>query len=271
VISADTTVAQVLEEHPELLEFLAGYAPHFAHLRNRLTRRVMAPRVTVAGAARMAGVEPGELLSALRRAAGEPDPSPRLDTATTADAGAIPKPAVLASAAADCLVHLDVRDDVTRGEEPFARIMAAVKGLDATQVLVLRVPFEPLPLYDLLGRRGLQHWTEQAGARDWSVWFYRQAAPETSAPGDAVSNPRGRSRDARLVTIDVRGLEPPLPMVAVLERLDVLADDERLEVLHDRRPMFLYPQLEARGFVHETDEPGPGIVRILIGRRESVV
>ena len=26
--------------------------------------------------------------------------------------------------------------------------------------------------------------------------------------------------------------------------------------------LFLYPQLEERGFVHETDEPGPGLVRI---------
>jgi hypothetical protein len=45
-------------------------------------------------------------------------------------------------------------------------------------------------------------------------------------------------------------LAPPPPMVLVLERLDTLQPGETLEVLHDRRPLFLYPQLDARGFVH---------------------
>jgi hypothetical protein len=30
--------------------------------------------------------------------------------------------------------------------------------------------------------------------------------------------------------------------------------------------MFLYPQLDERGFTHTTDEPEPGLVRIVIGR-----
>jgi uncharacterized protein (DUF2249 family) len=67
--------------------------------------------------------------------------------------------------------------------------------------------------------------------------------------------------------IDVRGLEPPQPLVRVLERLDTLGEAEQLEVIHDRRPVFLYPQLDERGFVHETDEPGPGVVRIRIRKR----
>ena len=64
MISADMTVARLLEEHPELVEVLAGYHAHFKQLRNRLLRRVMAPRVTVAQAARMAGVPTDELLGA---------------------------------------------------------------------------------------------------------------------------------------------------------------------------------------------------------------
>jgi uncharacterized protein (DUF2249 family) len=55
-------------------------------------------------------------------------------------------------------------------------------------------------------------------------------------------------------------------MVLVLERLDTLAEGETLEVIHSRRPMFLYPQLDDRGYLHETDEPEPGVVRILIRR-----
>ncbi|MBI2216863.1 MAG: DUF2249 domain-containing protein [Candidatus Rokubacteria bacterium] len=55
-------------------------------------------------------------------------------------------------------------------------------------------------------------------------------------------------------------------MVSVLERLETLAPGQTLVVIHDRRPMFLYPQLDERGFSHETHEPRPGVVRIVIRR-----
>ena len=161
-------------------------------------------------------------------------------------------------------VRLDVRADIARGEEPFARIMAAVKALGDGDALVLRVPFEPVPLYDVLGRRDFAHWTERTAADDWSVWFWRdEGTAARSGPRAATPAPAGA------LTLDVRDLEPPQPMVLVLERLDSLARGETLEVLHDRRPLFLYPQLDARGFVHETDEPAPGLVRIRIRRAET--
>ena len=141
-------------------------------------------------------------------------------------------------------VELDVRDDIRRGAEPFKRIMAAVKALADDEMLVIRAPFEPAPLYKVLGGQAFDHWTERHDATDWSVWFYRRT--------DLV--------------LDVRGLEPPLPMVRVLERLDTLAPGETLLVVHERRPVFLYPQLDQRGFAHETDEPEPGVVRIRIRR-----
>jgi uncharacterized protein (DUF2249 family) len=141
-------------------------------------------------------------------------------------------------------VHLDVREDIRRGQEPFARIMATVKALAPEQALVLRAPFEPVPLLAALGKRGFAHWAEQSAPDDWIVWFYRDD----------------------VVVLDVRGLEPPEPMVQILERLDTLRPGQRLVVLHERRPMLLYPQLDERGFLHETEELEPGLVRIVIHR-----
>jgi uncharacterized protein (DUF2249 family) len=167
-----------------------------------------------------------------------------------------PLPAELDGVSPTCQVHLDVREDIRQGREPFARIIAKVRALAADQVLVLRAPFEPLPLYDVLGRRGFAHWAERHADDDWSVWFYRAAAAASPAPAPAAPP-----------MLDVRGLEPPQPMVRVLEALDDLPPGATLEVIHDRRPMFLYPQLEERSFAHETDEPEPGVVRIRIRRR----
>lgn len=160
-------------------------------------------------------------------------------------------------------VDVDVRSDIRAGIEPFSRIMAAVKALGAGDVLVVRAPFEPAPLYDVLGRRGFTHWTECREANDWSVWFFRPS--DSRSP--AVE--RDAAAESAPPTIDVRGLEPPQPMMRVLERLETLAPSETLVVLHDRRPMLLYPKLEDRGFAHETDEPEAGLVRIRIRRRTT--
>lgn len=256
MISPDTTIARLLDEHPALLDVLADIHPHFRLLRNRLSRKVMAPRVTVAQAAGIAGVPLDALLRRLREAAGEPEPA-GVGPAEQAAAPA-PPPPELASLSPARQVELDVRDDLRRGEEPFGRIMAAVKTVPDDGALVLRAPFEPVPLYDVLGRRGFAHWTECRGPGDWVVWFYRGApAPESRATGVASAGP---------TRLDVRGLEPPQPMVRVLAELETLGAGQTLEVLHDRRPLFLYPQLDDRGFVHETDEPEPGLVRIVIRR-----
>jgi uncharacterized protein (DUF2249 family) len=160
-------------------------------------------------------------------------------------------------------VHLDVRGDVRAGREPLARIMAAARALTGDHVLVLRAPFEPIPLYEVLGKGGFAHWTERRGPDDWQVWFYRDGAPRPSLP--AVPATGAGHRDV----LDVRGLEPPQPMVRVLAAVDGLGAGAELEVHHDRRPIFLYPQLDARGFVHETDEPEPGLVRSRIRRRQA--
>jgi uncharacterized protein (DUF2249 family) len=142
--------------------------------------------------------------------------------------------------------------------------MATVDGLPPEGVLVVRAPFEPVPLYRVLARRGFAHWTESHEADDWSVWFYRDAAGPPP-PGEPTA---AASRLAEPKPLDVRGLEPPLPMLRVLDAVEALRPGQRLEVWHDRRPLFLYPQLEERGCRHATDEPEVGLVRITIWRAE---
>ncbi|HEY7202706.1 MAG TPA: DUF542 domain-containing protein [Methylomirabilota bacterium] len=97
----------------------------------------------------------------------------------------------------------------------------------------------------------------------------REAAAAAGAPLGALLlalNPPEPGKSATSAVLDVRGLEPPQPMLRVLEALDT-ADD--LEVWLDRRPVFLYPQLEDRGFEHDTAEPTPGVVRVRIHRRRA--
>lgn len=273
MITGDSLLVPLLDEHPHLGEVLAQVHPHFKQFQSRQARKV-GGRVTVAQAAQMAGVPLGALVAVLRRALGEPVEAAGEALEAAPAAAPVPKPAALIRVPEERLAHLDVREDIRQGTEPFARIMAAVKALGEDQVLVLRAPFEPVPLYGVLGRRGFAHWTECRAPDDWFVWFYREAGGGSGAPAPAAATPGPSaapiappaSASPGVVVIDVRGLEPPHPMVRVLERLDQLGAGQELLVVHDRRPVFLYPQLEERGFVHDTREVSAGHVEIRIRR-----
>lgn len=58
-----------------------------------------------------------------------------------------------------------------------------------------------------------------------------------------------RATDA--VHIDVRGLDPPEPMVAILQTIDGGEVDTALIAHLDQEPIFLYPELDDRGWSHE--------------------
>ena len=61
-----------------------------------------------------------------------------------------------------------------------------------------------------------------------------------------------------MLEIDARGLEPPHPLVVILEAVSRLARGDELRARTDRRPMHLYGQLRERGFVGITEEQPDG-------------
>ena len=73
-ITAETRVSDLLDAYPEAVEVLAEFNPHFAKLRNRVLRKIMAPRVTLAQAAQIAQVDVGAMLTVLARATGQAPP-----------------------------------------------------------------------------------------------------------------------------------------------------------------------------------------------------
>lgn len=64
--------------------------------------------------------------------------------------------------------------------------------------------------------------------------------------------------------LDNRGLEPPQPMMRTLKTLEKMKSGESLAIINDRRPMFLYEELEALGYKHETEALEDGSFKIKI-------
>ncbi len=149
---------------------------------------------------------------------------------------------------------LDVCDDLKAGREPLSRILKAVSGLHNGQGLRLVAPFKPVPLFFVLGRMGFSHQETMIEPGRWEVLF------EPSSDRAAAATPASRHEEiaptaaSTHVEVDARGLEPPQPMIAILEALAALPDWAELHAYTDRRPVHLYPQLEARGFTGVTEE-----------------
>jgi hypothetical protein len=51
--------------------------------------------------------------------------------------------------------------------------------------------------------------------------------------------------------LDLRGLDPPEPMVTILRLIDGGQAEPVLIAHFDREPIFLYPELDDRGWTHE--------------------
>jgi len=51
--------------------------------------------------------------------------------------------------------------------------------------------------------------------------------------------------------LDNRGLEPPQPMQRTLKALEELGIGETLKIINDRKPMFLFEELDQKGYTYE--------------------
>ncbi len=69
-----------------------------------------------------------------------------------------------------------------------------------------------------------------------------------------------------IMILDNRGLEPPQPMIRTLTALENLKEGEVLTIINDRRPMFLYEQLEELGYQQRTEQQEDGSFKIEIFR-----
>jgi uncharacterized protein (DUF2249 family) len=168
-------------------------------------------------------------------------------------------------------ITLDVREDIRLGREPFLKIIAAADELGPGQSLRLLAPFEPVPLYRVLGQQGFTHAGSAKTDGTWEILFTKPAArgaPLESNPAvAAAAGVESTCAGTAVTEVDARGLEPPQPMVRILEAVASLSSGVDLRARTDRRPMHLYAELEARGFSAETSEHPEGGFVTYVRRR----
>jgi uncharacterized protein (DUF2249 family) len=70
-----------------------------------------------------------------------------------------------------------------------------------------------------------------------------------------------------IIELDLRGFEPPQPLMKTLEAVATLPEGAELRVHTRWRPALLYRELESRGFIGESEEQSDGSYNTHIRRR----
>lgn len=162
----------------------------------------------------------------------------------------------------DHFKELDVRPLLAAGGEPFAVIMAAVDGLKAGEGMKLIAPFNPVPLYTVMERKGFEGSAIERDDNAFEISFIRKRTEiMVSAGAGIVTWPDP------VMELDLTALDPPEPMVRILAELEEMDVGEVLFAVLAREPVFLFPELTKRGheWVGNYDKSGTAF-RIMIRR-----
>lgn len=266
-LTPQTKIGAILKQHPDALESVVSLSPRFEKLRNPLLRKLIAGRTTLAEAARMGGCTLHDFyrkLLPLGFSIGEMNAEE-----ATSDTVVKPKFPV------EKIVDLDVRASLAAGTDPLQMILAKIKTLKEDEVLKIINTFEPTPLMHLLKKKGWQSYTDKVSMDLFHTFFYR-GGNSTAEPNATPANSTAASDwdfvekqfASQKVTIDVRHLEMPQPMLTILENLETLPAAHALYVYHKRIPVYLLQELKDREFDYRIKEVEDGDVRLLIFKNQ---
>jgi uncharacterized protein (DUF2249 family) len=265
-INANTKIAAVIKQRPEAIEAIISISPKFEKLRNPLLRKIMAGRTSLAMAAKVGGCSVNDFFEKLRPLGFtiESNVLPVIEEQA-------PVPDFIHAIREEQLVELDVRPLIAAGKDPLSLILEKAKDIKPGQILKIINTFAPVPLVPLLEKKGFISYMDKVEDKLVETYFFKNSegiegdasAKDKEAPARDWDQVLERFKD-ELVTIDVRTMEMPQPMITILDALERINDGEALFVYHKRIPVYLLPELAERGFESRIKEVRDGEVNLLI-------
>lgn len=186
-ITPETKVGALLEAYPTLEARLIELAPAFEKLKNPMLRRTVAKLATLGQAARVAGLEPPELVRALREAAGL---DPLGDGGSGATEGAEESAWI---EALPVVLRLDADGLLAAGSHPLQAVSSRLTALGDDEAIVVASSFVPAPLVDAVVARGFACRIRTVNERT-ETWIARRRSGEQPARG-ASSEAKSQKRE----------------------------------------------------------------------------
>jgi hypothetical protein len=268
-INPGTTIKDLLEVNQDLvIEVLVKLDKSFQKLKNPILRKLLARRVSIADACKIAGCSINDFMETMKQ----------IGFTVEMEIGK-EKSAILSNGEfkqADNYRTLDVRLILSQGKDPLKEILANINTLEEKQGLKLINSFEPLPLIRLLADKGFSHSTVSPEPGVVITYFNRDGVSlvttKKSADLEEAANPVSFEESLKafspdhIMYLDVRQLEMPKPMLSILERILPLGNDDALFVYHKKIPVYLLPELEKQGFKYAFKDMTAGDINMLIYR-----
>lgn len=271
-ISATTKISELIKANPASIDAIVSINKHFKKLRNPLLRKILASRVTIADASKIGGCTVNDFFNKLIPLGFSL--APDTSTITSKPISGRERPAFMENINSSNTITLDVRADLASGKDPFQRIMDTLASLSKNNILLIINTFEPVPLINVLKRKGFEYYTEELEGNIFHTYFKNTTDIRNDKIDKNLCTNSANGEFAEMLnkytgkmeTIDVRHLEMPLPMVTILQKLNTLQPGHSLFVQHKKVPQFLLPELEENKFSWLIREDGPGDVKLLIFR-----
>jgi hypothetical protein len=166
IITPDTKIGALLEEHPELEEVFLSLSPAFAKLRNPILRKTIGKVATLRQVAQIGDLPLADLINRLRRETGEEAGYKETHPATV-EASEMP------SWVDDSAVAMtyDARSDLAAGMHPVQRVMQDLSALAEGKLYILITPFVPIPLIEMAAQKGYAGWTKEEAKGVLKTYF----------------------------------------------------------------------------------------------------
>jgi len=263
-ISSRTRISELLKHNPYALESIISLSPRFEKLRSPWLRKIMAARTSIQMAAAIGGCSVQDFFDILSPLGFDINPENKIEPISET----LPVPEFMRDISKEKTRELDVRSLIDSGTDPLQMIFEALSELRDGEVLKIINTFEPFPLIHLAGKQGYEVYSETVHENLVFTFFnkphsgFRKDKQNWKLKGDwdEVLN----AYSGQLVTVDVRSLEMPAPMIKILDTLENFPEGKALYVYHKRIPLFLLPELKDRNFEYRVKEVTENEVHLLI-------
>lgn len=265
-IDENTKISKIIASNPESIDQIVALSKHFEKLRIPILRKTLASRVTIKQAAKIGGVSVHDFFEKL---------APLGFTYDKCQINKIePSDKIKEHKTGMCffenIIDLDVREMLRQNKDPFNLIIETLETLPENTTLNIINTFEPVPLINILSKKGYTHKVNNIEKALVHTYFKKQNSLNiktiisnehftTTQPEEIINLYKNRIKE-----LDVRSLEMPLPMSTILNELTTLPDDFLLYVHHKKVPKFLFPELAERGFQWHIQEIRDGDVKLFI-------
>lgn len=264
-IDENTKISKIINDTPASIDAIVSLSKHFEKLRIPILRKTLASRVTIKQAAKIGGVSINDFYEKL---------SPlgfthEISIINNVDSEKEEEALSVNNFENSNVEELDVRGILKQNIDPFNVIMDSLEKLPDGYTLNIINTFEPIPLINILSKKGYTHQTIYKDKQLVHTYFKKQI--NTSETFDINQNKINKESaeiltkyKANIKKIDVRDLEMPLPMSTILNELLLLPDNYLLFVHHKKVPKFLFPELAERGYKWHIEEIKEDDVKLYI-------